>query len=463
MNRIHKTGTHVVAVLAAVLALTVFVPGGAVAEAQWERETPELVVVNMADTHSAYDAYPRILTAVDRLSGQYGGQNLVFMFNGDLFELGNAAALKSQGAADWLFLERLREYGPVIVNIGNHEFDFVPPQEFVDKATESGLTVIGTVSDEAGRPLAPASTDLSVGGYTVRVVGVATDRMNTYPEAYRETVQIPSPVEWTGANYRDLVQDADYSVLLTHAGLTADREMLSAVPEDTLFAVGGHDHLVLREEVDGVTYMHNGFRGERVNVTEVYLSGDEPRLTFRTVRTAEVARPDRRMAREIARVREAYLDDEDTAVVGTVPADMSVLEAAFWSVETVRDAVGADVAFLNHTSFGSGLAAGALAKYRFDQFMRFDNDVMRAEVDADTLRTILERSNQHTATPISERTGDFLYASDIDVENGETYEIVTSSWVALDFNQQRYLGTEITFEQVPEVTTKGILTDAMNR
>jgi hypothetical protein len=51
-------------------------------------ETPELVAVNMADTHSAYDAYPRILTAVERLSGQYAGRNMVFLFNGDLFELG---------------------------------------------------------------------------------------------------------------------------------------------------------------------------------------------------------------------------------------------------------------------------------------------------------------------------------------------------------------------------------------
>jgi redox-sensitive bicupin YhaK (pirin superfamily) len=95
--------------------------------------------------------------------------------------------------------------------------------------------------------------------------------------------------------------------------------------------------------------------------------------------------------------------------------------------------------------------------------MRFDNDVMRAEVDAATLRTILGRSNQHTATPVEERTGDFLYASDIEVEDGESYEIVTSSWVALDFNQQRYLGTEISFEQVEGVTTKGILTEEMGR
>jgi hypothetical protein len=95
--------------------------------------------------------------------------------------------------------------------------------------------------------------------------------------------------------------------------------------------------------------------------------------------------------------------------------------------------------------------------------MRFDNDVMRAEVDARTLRGILELSNQHAGTRLEERTGDFLYATEIDVRDGETYEIVTSSWVALDFNRKRYLGTtDIDFEKVEGVTTKGILTDAMN-
>ena len=460
-----KRRTAAVRLMAAlvVLAWVVVTPAAVQAEGQWERSAPELVVVNMADTHSAYDAYPRILTAAERLADQYSGQNVVFLFNGDLFEVGNAAASKSEGEADWEFLSRLREHGPVIINIGNHESDFMTPGEFVDTAREHDLTVIGNITDADGRPLAPATTDLSVHSTVVRVVGVATNQMNTYPEPYRETIEIPDPVEWTQNNYDRLVGDADYSILLSHAGLTSDRELLADVPASTLFAVGGHDHLVLREEVEGVTYMHNGFRGERINVTEVYLGGSTPRLVFRRVLTADVAEPDARMADTIERVRTEHLDEADTAIVGVVPENMSVLDAAMWSVETVRDAVEADAAFLNHTSFGSGLPEGPLPAYRFDQFMRFDNDVMRAEVDADTLRTILARSNQHTNTPVGERTGDFLYASDIEVAEGETYDIVTSSWVALDFNQQRYLGTEISFEQVEGVTTKGILTEAMNR
>jgi len=70
---------------------------------------------------------------------------------------------------------------------------------------------------------------------------------------------------------------------------------------------------------------------------------------------------------------------------------MSMLGAANWAVEPVRDAVGADVAFVNHTGF-----------------MRFDNDVMRATVSADTLRGILARSNEHLLPSIEGRSGDSL-------------------------------------------------------
>jgi 2',3'-cyclic-nucleotide 2'-phosphodiesterase (5'-nucleotidase family) len=407
--------------LLAVLALVTVFPLPAFGRGSEEYSNPELVVINMADTHSAYDTYPQILAAVERVSQAVEGRTLVFLFDGDLFELGNAAARKSKGVADWEFLSRLRDYGPVIVNIGNHEFDFLSPQEFIETARLYAIAVIGTIRQAAeGSLLAPEYVDLSAGPYIVRVVGVATNQINTYPKEVRDMLRIPDPVAWVQGNYRARTAGTDYSILLSHAGLTADLALLPTLPGSTLFAVGGHDHLVLRQKVSGIPYMHNGFCGERLNVAAVYLEETTPRVEFRDILTADIAETDAEMAATIASVRRQYLNAGDNAIVGRVPEDMTVLEAANWAVETVRDAMGADAAFLNHTSFGSGLQAGPLARYRFDNFMRFDNDVMQATVDAATLRTILSMSNQ-----------------------------------------QRYLGTNVAFEKVPEVTTKGILLSAL--
>lgn len=443
------------------LLLAIF---GNVAVAQNRRgaQTPDLVIVNMADTHSAYDAYPRLVTMAKRLRAEYDEASLVFALNGDLFELGNAVAQRSAGEADWEFLRRLGTLAPVVVNMGNHEFDFVSPKQFIETARHHDITVLGTIRDaESGELLAPEFTDIMVGDQRVRIVGVATNQMNTYPASVREALSIPDPTEWSRDSLPRIAAAADHTIILSHAGLPADKAILPNAPENVLFAVGGHDHLTFRQQFHGIPYMHNGFRGELVNVTEVYLEEDTPTLVYRNIETRSVEQPDQRMAALIEEMRDRHLTAEDLAPVGTVPRDMTVREAALWSVKTVRDAMGADAAFLNHTSFGSGLQEGALPKYRFDQFMRFDNDVMVATVDAETLRTIMARSNQHEIRDLAKRSGDFLYASDLEIQDGREYRIATSSWVALDFNQERYLGTTVTFDKVEGVTTKGILTDAM--
>lgn len=451
----------------ALLALVaVAVPLAASGQVELDGATPDAVIVNMADTHSAYDAYPAVVTAAEDLVASYPATTeVVFLFNGDLFELGVVVATRSDGAADWEFLRRLTSLGTVVINIGNHEFDFMTPAEFVAEAERTGAVVIGTVGTTDEPDLVSPAVDVAIGPASVRIIGVGTDQTNTYPEAVRESLSIPAPAEWVREEWRTLRSGADYTVLASHAGLVADVAILEEIGTDPglLFAVGGHDHIVLRERVGDTTYLHNGFRAERFNVAELFQTPMGMQVRHRDVITAEVDGADARLAEMIAALRAEHLTAEDTAVVGVVPEEMTVLEAAMWSVEQVRDYTGADAAFLNHTSFGSGLPAGPLPRYRFDQFMRFDNDVMRATVDAATMRTILARANQHEKSELSQRSGDFLYTGGLTVRDGENYEIVTSSWVALDFNQMRYLGTTVDFEQVPDITTKGILTQRMGR
>jgi 5'-nucleotidase / UDP-sugar diphosphatase len=450
----------IIVALVGLMALPVMATGHQEAVA-----APEVAVVNMADLHSAYDAYPSLVRAAEDLVAEYGiTTEVVFLINGDLFELGVAVATRSDGAADWEFLERLTRLGTVVINVGNHEFDFMEPQAFVRTAEALGAAVIGTVDADGSRDaLTPVSLDIPAAGSQLRIVGVGTDQLNTYPEGLRDTLTIPKPTDWITAEWNRVTRGADHVILATHAGLVADVGMLEAIGSDPrlLYAVGGHDHLVVRESVRGTTYMHTGFKGERFTVADVFMGGSTPHVAFRDVVTESVAVPDAALTAMISRLREEHLTAEDREVVGIMDTDLSVLDAAMWSVEQVRAYTGADVAFLNHTSFGSGLPEGPLERYRFNQFMRFDNDVMRATVDGETLRTIMATANQHEANSLAERSGDFLYAGPVTVRDGEQYDIVTSSWVALDFNQMRYLGTTVDFEQIPDITTKGILIQAM--
>lgn len=419
----------------------------------------DAIFINVADTHSAYDAYPQIISAVWGIVATNPQADAYVVFNGDVFELGNTVASRNAGELDWEFLVRLNEIAPVIFNIGNHEFDFVGYRTFLSEARARNIQVIGGIVDaEAGIPLQPAYVTVPAGPGSITVVGVATDQMSTYPAAVRATVTVPAP----DRQIRNVPAHLPNLYVLTHAGVAADRQIMQLLnPANTLVVVGGHDHLSLSTQYNGILYQHNGFRGEYLRVVEATSVPAGWQVQTRVVQLDSVA-GDVAFTAQVAAAREALLEPADLESVGTVPAALSVRQAADWATAALRDAVGADVALLNHTSFGSGLAAGELSRYRFNQFMRFDNDVMLAEVDADTMTTILSRANFDASTPLQTLAGDFVYSSPLTVELGRTYRLVTSSWIAMDFNQMNFLGVEgIQFEKLDGVTTKGLLAQSL--
>jgi len=130
------------------------------------------------------------------------------------------------------------------------------------------------------------------------------------------------------------------------------------------------------------------------------------------------------------------------------------------ATEAVRAATGADLAVLGHTTFGAPLDAGALRRYDFDAFVRFDGELTVAEVQGDVLATILTRANQHRAASLDARTGDFIHAAEIDIEPGRTYRLATNGWTAT--NQQSYLGTgDLDFAPVEGLMLKAVVAEAL--
>lgn len=426
----------------------------------------DLVLISLADIHSAYMSLPRVLSAVKQVVAEHPNTPSYILINGDVFEPGNVVTARSGGEIEWAFLEQLDAIAPVILNLGNHEFDFLAPEAFVKRAEEVGLTLIGNiVSRDTGELVVPAVTTIGVAEQIIDLVGLAPNEVNTYAQDVRASLVLGDPVAWT-EYLGPLTVLSDYVIVLSHTGVVADRALAPQLPANTLLLIGAHDHLVLEEELElakggEILYLHSGFKGEQLTIAEISFA-DGATLSTNVVILDEHVPADPGLAAQIEAAQDAYLTSEDTAIIGRVSRNYSVLEAAQWSVETLRQALDADVALLNHTSFGAGLDQGPLPKHKFDEFLRFDNDVMVAEVDGATLAGILALANQNVNTPLLDRTGDFVYATPFTPEPDQTYKLVTSSWIALPFNVERYLGTsDISFEKVADVTTKGILVNAL--
>jgi 2',3'-cyclic-nucleotide 2'-phosphodiesterase (5'-nucleotidase family) len=386
---------------------------------------------------------------------------VAIVVNGDLFERANVVSTRSRGAADLAFLRALTELGPVIVNLGNHEPDFVADMaEVVPLLLETGAEVISNIVDpRTGRLYAPLATRLALSGQEVTVAGIATDDLFTYPEAIRRQLAIPEPVTHADALLGRLSPAP--MLLLSHAGILADKAILPMLPEGSI-AIGGHDHLGFTH--DGPSfYAHGGAWGRLL--LRLDLAPQGPGGGF-AVAPALIDIPDEGeadavLAALIARLEEEHLGAEDRAVVGRSPRTMDLRESILFAVEAVRDRAGADVAVLGHTTFGAPLTAGPVRRYEFDAFVRFDGDIRVAEVDGATLRRIMAQANQHEAATLEERTGDFVHAAELAVDPDATYRLATNGWTAT--NQRRYLGTDdLAFEQVDGLTLKGAVADALD-
>ncbi len=168
------------------------------------------------------------------------------------------------------------------------------------------------------------------------------------------------------------------------------------------------------------------------------------------------------LAEAIAAAMAEHLTEAETEVIAMREAALDLPASILLAAEAVREAAGADVAFLGHTTFGAPLAAGPLTRYDFDAFVRFDGDIRVAEVPGTTLAAIMRRANQHRAASLGARTGDFVHAREIDIDPAATYRIAANGWTAI--NQRAYLGTEdIDFETVEGLMLKAVVAGALAR
>ena len=199
-------------------------------------------ILMLSDLHSPYARLPQLLTAIDGVLGRDADPSVI-LINGDVFEFGNVVARRSGGAIDWAFFKALTRRAPVVLNLGNHDADLVDDlAKTVERARGLGITVLSDIADgRTGRPDAAAETRIELGGPT-RIIGIATDALATYPAAIRPALAVPAPAAWARQVLARKPGRGELLIVMSHAGLPADRAVLPMVPDGAL-VLGGHDHL----------------------------------------------------------------------------------------------------------------------------------------------------------------------------------------------------------------------------
>jgi 2',3'-cyclic-nucleotide 2'-phosphodiesterase (5'-nucleotidase family) len=401
--------------------------------------TNEALVLVIGDQHSAYDRTAQLVATVDRLKAENPGLPLAILIDGDTFEYGNVVARRSSGAIEFAMFSALAARAPTVLNLGNHEPEFFDLAETVRRVQATGVTVIGNIVNRAtGRPFAPASTLLKLGPEEATVVGLTTDHLSTYRVAVRPSLDLADPVVWAKANFPKLLHPS-LDIVLSHAGLAADRLMLPLVPDGTLFS-GAHDHLRLVQPFGRTVYFHSGAWNEFLTLAWLRRGkGGEPFWQVEQIRIRTDGPADAALAAVIRDTKAKYLTPADRVVVGHQATAFAPAEAARFIAARMRDAAGVDAAFIGNTTFGAGLPAGDVTQVGFDACVRFDGGIFTAEVDGRRLQQLLAAANQDFATPFDRRCGEFCFAEGPAViDPARTYRIATTDWGAR--NSRVYFG-----------------------
>ena len=431
------------------LAITAMLPLPALARA---KSSTVCRVLAISDLHSAYERTSQLLAAFEHEVRSHPAPHVIAL-NGDIFEQANVVSVRSDAVIDWAFLAALPRIAPTVVNLGNHDNDVTNDlAEVVERMRGLGLHVVTHLHDSrTGQPYADPVIDLPLGERRLRVVGIGTDALHTYPKTGRELLSIPAPQDWAAETLANNLQGSDLRMVLCHVGVAQERLILPHVPPRSL-VIGGHNHLLFTEQLDSIAYAHSGSWNNAFTVAEFDASGA---VSARNLDVYTHGPDNPELTALIAATLAQHLSEAEQAILGHAPSTLSLGDTGRKVAQGLATAANTDIGFIGHTTLGTGVQAGPVSQFAFDAIVRFDGKLMMAEVSPDKLRLILQRANQDRPLPLAERTGDFAYASAIEMVPDRPIRMATNDWCAM--NQHEYFGTtDLVFVEVPSPGIKAI-------
>jgi len=340
-----------------------------------------------------------------------------------------------------------------VLNLGNHETALIDDMaEVVRRARALDILVVSNLVDaRSGAHYASPSLTLPLrGGRRLVLVGLTTDEIMTYRAPVRPMLRIPVPADWARENLPGLLAGADVAVVLSHAGVVADRAILPLLPDGALL-LGGHEHLRFTHAARATRYVHTGSWNRFVTVAG-FAGTQAPVLREIAVEPGTAA--DATHAAMLRDVMAAHGAPEDREVVLRLPAALPLGIAARRASEAMAEATGSATGLIGHTSFGTGLPTGDVTRLAWDAFLRFDGPLFRTEADGAALGAMAPRLNQDEAMPLERRIGDFAYVHVVPAAMPS--RLAANGWVRL--NAPRFLGTEVLrFDPVPDLLLKSVV------
>ncbi len=365
-----------------------------------------------------------------------------------------------RGASGGTLFEMMNMMGYDAWCPGNHDLD-------ISQANLIALTTIAKfptlcanlVNDQHQFPLHNIPcTIIERNGLRIGIIGIISQELYSLVlQANLTGLRVLSPEETT-QKYVDLLRPkTDLVIALTHEGVDDDSALAASVHGLDMI-VGGHSHTRLKAPrvVNGVYIVQAGSNAENLGV--VTLSVDNHHLTNVRGQLLQLWAATKRPPSSVSTLvdsMQAEIEKEYSEIIGVLHGDWvrGGSESAIGSyiTEAQREAVRADVGFMNIHGIRKDIPAGPIRKKDLFEALPFRNVLATFQLTGTQLRTVLQYVvRTRSAVILAGITATWLLGRDSSVElrdvriNGNALEEKRAyTCVASDYlmgEAQRYLG-----------------------
>ena len=350
-------------------------------------------IFHLADLHGHLEKVPKLATILER-ERQRVSRSLFFDC-GDTF--GDNAICRSSGGAITIELMNLLEVDGWVP--GNHELNAYGPAVLEARSRDAYFPFIAAnVSDaKSGHtfPCLKSSLLKRVGGVTFGVIGLTRDYTG-WEEL--DGVRFANEVESTRKEIKDMQDQADIVVVLSHLGFQADCQLAKEVPDIDII-LGGHSHTVLPkgELVNGVLICHCGCDGTHLGHVDISSQGKV--LGSGLIAISDKSKDESFFAELIPRLEATAVKEYGLhRVIGSAKCDFnnghSELESNFGNLMTdlVRKATNSEIAFVPKGALAPIIEPGEITLRHIYDSIPLDDGVVVMNLSGATVRRLVDAS-----------------------------------------------------------------------
>ncbi len=392
----------------------------------------KLTILHSNDLHGDFTAQQvdsQLVGGVSFLSGYLNKvrqqeQNVIYAIAGDMFR-GSLIDSEFKGLST---IEIMNMLSPDVVSLGNHEVDYgIAHLLFLEKCAKFPIINCNMYIKSNGVRLFNSHFIKEIDGMRVLFIGVLTEEVlsKTKKEAYIGTlIDIHDAADEIGKicnNYRG--EDIDFTVLLTHIGFEADKQLAALLNPawgvDVI--IGGHSHTFLDkpEIVNGIPVVQAGTGTDAIGRFDIVVDTDNNKISSYTWQLVEINGENCPRDTELEQLLSQYQKVTDTKYGRIItrfdksythPRRNTETDIGKLLADATADSLGLDIMLIGSGGIRKDSINSVFTYGDLLEVFPYDDQVIRITIDGQQLKKMLYHIFRKQSYDIPEQVEFYQYS-----------------------------------------------------